>query len=68
MPGSIRCTNGMVLSVYRNEDTLTALRTAAEFPSLNLYTTPSTFFFELLLAGLDDVFWTIGLPKKSTAT
>ena len=55
-----------------NEDTLTGLRTAAEFPSLNLYLTrypiaapsptTSVFFVELTLTGF---LVSISRPKKS---
>ena len=56
---------------YRNADTLTGLRTAAEFPSLNLYATRyGTIFGPLFTLPPLSVFslGTIGLPKKSTAT
>ena len=54
---------------YRNADTLTGLRTAAEFPSLNLYATRYGLTFGPLFAPFAGCsLGTIGRPKKSTAT
>lgn len=55
-------------ATYMNAETLTGFRTAAEFPSLNLYATRYGCTFGPLFALSVFSLGTIGLPKKSIAT